>query len=86
MTGEPHVIGGRYRHDLGEEMVDPLPVLLLGEDAGGAGRSILVDPVPVEGCVARAAAPPLALDARDADVAEIVEAAGMPCRPRRATR
>jgi hypothetical protein len=41
-------------------MVDPLPVLVLGDDAGGGGRGRLVGMAPAEGGVARAAAPRLA--------------------------
>src|SRR5438552_3500220 len=72
MAGEAHLGGGRDRDDLPEEMVDPLPVLLLGEDAGRGRGSGVVGAAPTEGGVARAAAARLALGARDADDAEIV--------------
>jgi hypothetical protein len=45
MAGEPHLGGGRDRDDLAEEMVDPLPVLVLGEDpalVGGTAWSVLL--------------------------------------------
>ena len=37
MAGEPHLGGGRDWDDLAEEMVDPLPVLVLGEDPALVG-------------------------------------------------
>jgi hypothetical protein len=45
---------------MAEEVVDPLPVLVLGEYAGCSWRSALVGAAPAEGGVARAAVPRLA--------------------------
>jgi hypothetical protein len=63
MAGEPHLGGGRVRHDLAEKMVDALPVLLLRDDARAGRRRRLVGMAPAEGGVARAAAPELPLRA-----------------------
>jgi hypothetical protein len=76
VAGEPHLGRGRDRNDLAEEMVDPLSVLVLGEDAGRGRGCGLVGAAPAEGGVARAAAPGLARGARDADDAEIVFGGG----------
>src|SRR5207248_9243798 len=76
VAGEPHLGRGRDRDDLSQEMVDPLPVLALGDDAGRGRRCRLVGAAPAEGGVARSAAPRLALGARYADDAEIVFGGG----------
>src|SRR3984893_2926506 len=61
MAGKPHLGGGRDRDDGAEEMVDPLPVLLLGEDPDRGRGCGLVGARPAESGAARAAAPRLAL-------------------------
>jgi hypothetical protein len=52
VAGEPDLGRGRHWHDLAEEMVDPLPGLVLGEDARTRRRGRLVGKAPAEGGVA----------------------------------
>jgi hypothetical protein len=57
VAGEAHLGGGCDRDDLAEKMVDPLPVLVLRDDAGRGWRCRLVGMAPAKSGVARAAAP-----------------------------
>jgi len=73
VAGRPHLGGGRHRHDLAEKMVDPLPVLVLGDDAGRGWQCRLVGASPAEGGVARAAAPALARGAEESLLESVLQ-------------
>jgi hypothetical protein len=80
VAGEPHLGRGCDRHDGPEEMVDPLPVLVLGEDAGRGRGCCLVGAAPAEGGVARAAAPRLARGAEESLLESVLQRGRDICR------